>query len=134
VRRWSLSQSQSHSPKLSPLKYVSPARPQWLTPISLAISEAGIGRIIAPGQPGQNSLRNPISMEKKLGRVVHACHPSNGRKQDPISIITRAKRAGGVAQAVEHLNSNPSTAAKHVHTYIHTYTSGPASYHLISCR
>jgi hypothetical protein len=28
---------------------------------------------------------------------------SLGKKQDPVSKITRAKRAGGVAQAVEHL-------------------------------
>jgi hypothetical protein len=49
---------------------------------------------------------------KKLGMGVHACHPSYsgkhkiggssvqanlGKKQDPISKITRAKRTGGMA-------------------------------------
>jgi hypothetical protein len=42
-----------------------------------------------------------------------------GKKQDPLSKITRSKRAGGAAQAVESLpskykalNLNPSTAKK----------------------
>jgi hypothetical protein len=42
-----------------------------------------------------------------------------GKKQDPISKITRAKRAGGVVQAVEYLpnkhkalTSNPNTVKK----------------------
>jgi hypothetical protein len=46
-----------------------------------------------------------------------------GRKQDPISKITNAKRAGGVAQVVEllpskckALNSSPS-----IHTHTHTH-------------
>jgi hypothetical protein len=34
---------------------------------------------------------------------------SLGKKQDPISKITRAKKAGGVAQAVEHLPSKCKT-------------------------
>jgi hypothetical protein len=44
---------------------------------------------------------------------------SQGKLQDPISKITRAKWAGGVAQALEHLlskwealSSNPSTLPK----------------------
>jgi hypothetical protein len=44
---------------------------------------------------------------------------SLGKKQDPISKITRAKRAGGMAQGVEHtsqkheaLSFKPSTAKK----------------------
>jgi hypothetical protein len=38
-----------------------------------------------------------------------------GKKCNPISKITRAKRAGGIAQLVEHLpskSSNPSTTKK----------------------
>jgi hypothetical protein len=48
--------------------------------------------------------------------MMHACHPHDGkpkiggsfcpcRKTDPISKITRAKTAGDMAQAVEHLPS-----------------------------
>jgi hypothetical protein len=59
--------------------------------------------------------------ERKLCMVAQACHPIRwqitlGKKWDPISKITRAKReAGGVAQVVEHLlasvypSSNPNT-------------------------
>jgi hypothetical protein len=56
-------------------------------------------------------LQDPISTEKKLGVVAHTCHPSDdgkiavqaslGKKPDPISKITRAKRAGGVVQMVD---------------------------------
>jgi hypothetical protein len=67
---------------------------------------------------------------KKVGVVVHTCHPSNDRKckiggselrlawakkQNPICKISRAKRAGGMAQAVEHLPSRvqiPGTSRK----------------------
>jgi hypothetical protein len=55
-------------------------------------------------------------MEKKLGVMVLICHPNYsrkhktvqvnlGKKWDPISKIARAKRVGGMAQAVEHLPS-----------------------------
>jgi hypothetical protein len=67
--------------------------------------------------------------KKKLGLVAQACHPSNGKKlnrrivqaglgkkQDPLSKITRAKITAGVVQAVKHLphkhqalSSNPSS-------------------------
>jgi hypothetical protein len=48
--------------------------------------------------------------------VVCACHPSKngkceigdlGKKRDPISKMTRAKRAEGTAQVMEHLLSKP---------------------------
>jgi hypothetical protein len=57
---------------------------------------------------------------EKLCVVVCTCYPSDsgkhktggsivqaglGKKQDPISKITRAKRTEGLAQAVEHLTS-----------------------------
>jgi hypothetical protein len=75
----------------------------------------------------------PHLNRKKLGVVVHICHPSNcrkpktrpvwGKKEDPISKITRAKRAGGVAQEVqqllasaEALSSNPGTT-KNIYIY-----------------
>jgi hypothetical protein len=72
----------------------------------------------------------PYLKGKNLDMVVHAIYPSYagsinrritvqarlGKKQDPISKITRAKRVGGVKQAVEYLprkyenlSSNPST-------------------------
>jgi hypothetical protein len=71
--------------------------------------------------------------EIKLSMVAHPCHPSHGRKYkiggvvqaslgkkpDPISKITRTKRARSVTQAVKHLSSkckalssNHSTAKK----------------------
>jgi hypothetical protein len=64
-------------------------------PIIPATWEAEIGRIVVPGQPG--------------------------KKRDPISNITRAKRTGGVVQAVHHLpskreamSSNPSMEKKYI--------------------
>jgi hypothetical protein len=64
---------------------------------------------------GKNLLR-PHLNGKKLEVVARACHHIYGRKykiritvqsglgkkQDPISKITRAKRAGGMAQEVEN--------------------------------
>jgi hypothetical protein len=60
--------------------------------------------------------------------VAHACHPSNGEKHkvmgiassrawaksegDPMSKITRAKRAGGVAQGDECLLCKPEAKFK----------------------
>jgi hypothetical protein len=49
-------------------------------PVILATWKAEIGRIVIPGQLGQKSLRDSISMEKKLGMVVNACHLSYGEK------------------------------------------------------
>jgi hypothetical protein len=45
-----------------------------------------------------------------VGKIV--AQDSLCKKQNPISKITRGKRAGGVAQAVECLSPNPSTAKK----------------------
>jgi hypothetical protein len=39
-----------------------------------ATQEAKKGGIMDPDQPVQNNLEDPISMEKNLGTVVHACH------------------------------------------------------------
>jgi hypothetical protein len=68
-------------------------------------------------RPGwAKGLQDPTSTEKNLGTVAHNYHPSYseklkirdhgsgqmvrlGKKRDPISKITRAKRAGLVAQA-----------------------------------
>jgi hypothetical protein len=36
-----------------------------------------MSRIVVLSQPGQKSLREPISMEKKLRVVVHTCYPNN---------------------------------------------------------
>jgi hypothetical protein len=35
---------------------------------------------MVPGQHGVKSLQDPISTEKKLGVVAHACHPSNSKE------------------------------------------------------
>jgi hypothetical protein len=57
--------------------------------------------------------------------VVHASHPSYGqkenriglgKKQDPISKISRAKNAGGVTQAVEHLPSKCKVLSSYLNT------------------
>jgi hypothetical protein len=84
-----------------------------------------IGKIVVSGQPRQKVLET-LTQQRRLGTVVHACYPSTnrigiqvgpGKRQDPISKITRAKRAGVVAQEVEYLFSkckvlslNPRTA------------------------
>jgi hypothetical protein len=91
-------------------------------PVILATWEAENRRIVVPGWTGQKSFGDLISMEKKLGIVAHACHPSYpawAKKRDPSSKITRAKRAGNVVQVVERLpskhkamSSNPSTTKK----------------------
>jgi hypothetical protein len=72
-------------------------------PVILAMWEAKIRRITVPGQPRQKHSQDPISTEKKLGMVAHACHSSRGlkpkiggsrsrlgldKKEDPISKIT----------------------------------------------
>jgi hypothetical protein len=60
---------------------------------------------------GKNVQETPFR-QKKVSMVVHACHPNYmwevevgelqsrpaGKKQNPISKVTRAKRVGGVAQ------------------------------------
>jgi hypothetical protein len=72
---------------------------QWLTPVILATWETEIGRITVLGQQGQIAPETPISK------------------------ITKATCAGGVAQAVEWLlckckalNSNPSPTKKNTET------------------
>jgi hypothetical protein len=35
---------------------------------------------VVPGWTKQKNLQDLISTEKKLGVVVHTCHPSNGGK------------------------------------------------------
>jgi hypothetical protein len=42
------------------------------------MQEAEIGMIMAPGQPSQRHLQDPISTEKKLGVPMYTCHPSYG--------------------------------------------------------
>jgi hypothetical protein len=47
----------------------------------LVTQEAEIRRFTVQGQPRtKNSLQDAISVEKKLGKVTHTCHPSEGRK------------------------------------------------------
>jgi hypothetical protein len=48
-------------------------------PVILATWEAEIRRITVRGQLGQK-VRDPLLNGKKLGMVVHACHPRDGRK------------------------------------------------------
>jgi hypothetical protein len=61
---------------------------------------------MVPWEPRQKSSRDFISMEKKPGMVVHACHPSYSKKcyrrimvrWQKVTKITRAKRDGSVTQ------------------------------------
>jgi hypothetical protein len=80
---------------------------QWHAPVIPAVWEAELRRITIPGQPRQKSLQDLTSTEK-------SCHTSDGGKlkigswcrpawqKAPISKMTKAKRAGDMAQAVEH--------------------------------
>jgi hypothetical protein len=46
-------------------------------PVILATWETQIGGMVVPGQPKQKKfMRHPHLFRKKLGMVVHACHPS----------------------------------------------------------
>jgi hypothetical protein len=81
------------------------------------MQEAEIGMIAVLGQPWQKTftrfflkrntvysgtcLSSQLWQEASTRRIV--VQAGQDRKQDPISKITRAKRAGGVDQAVEHL-------------------------------
>jgi hypothetical protein len=65
---------------------------RWYTLVISATWEVKIGRIMAPDQPGQKSLRDPISINK-TGAVVHVCDPSylefiDRRILDPGSRLT----------------------------------------------
>jgi hypothetical protein len=79
------------------------------------------------GLPKQirKQVQDPTSNNKNLSVVVHTCQPSYLRSTDkkivvhasqginsrPYQKITKVKRAEGVAQVVEALSSNPSTAS-----------------------
>jgi hypothetical protein len=65
------------------------------------MGETEISRILVPGHPGQNVPKCNLR-GKKVGVVAHTCHPCNcgklqigqpGQKAEPISKITREKRA-----------------------------------------
>jgi hypothetical protein len=76
-----------------------------------------IQSISAIGQLRQTVCETPSQPIENLGMVVHTCHPSYkssinkrikiqatwGKKQAPISKISKAKRAGTVDQLAEHL-------------------------------
>jgi hypothetical protein len=75
---------------------------------SQALGEAEIGRIRVLGQPRQKSKN--VSMEKDV--LTCDCQlkiegswtrPAWAKKQELLSKIIRAKRAGGMVQSVEHL-------------------------------
>jgi hypothetical protein len=78
-------------------------------PVFLATWEAEIVRIMVQGETQSQPM---------LGVVVHTCHPSYSKKHkledhkpawakkwDSVSKISRATRAGGVTQVVQHLLS-----------------------------
>jgi hypothetical protein len=89
----------------------------WYVPFIPTMPEAEIRRTTVQASTGKKVCKTP-SQWKKMGLMVCAYYPSDGRKpkigglwfqtclgkkQDSISKITRAKRTGGVAQAVEYL-------------------------------
>jgi hypothetical protein len=47
----------------------------WLMPVTPAMQEAEIRRILVQNQPGQKVKEDPISINK-LGMVVHFCNSS----------------------------------------------------------
>jgi hypothetical protein len=68
-----LPQGPASAHPIHPLKTIQPR----LTSIILATWEAEIGRITVPGQlrpKKKKGSRNPISKERKLGRVAYTCH------------------------------------------------------------
>jgi hypothetical protein len=67
-----------------------------------------MGRIVAPGQPGQKVCKI-LYQKKELGVVIHACHYSYGKKCKIGGLVQanlEHKGAGDVAQAVESLPGN----------------------------
>jgi hypothetical protein len=66
--------------------------------------------------------KDPISTNKKLGAAVDACHPSYTGSVtpawpgDPIPKITKSERAGGMAQVVDHLPSQPEAMSSNPST------------------
>jgi hypothetical protein len=66
----------------------------------LAIWEVEIGKITVLGQPVQRAHETP-SQQNNLGMVVHACHPSYGRKPKNGRTVSRQK-------ARPYLKSNQS--------------------------
>jgi hypothetical protein len=75
---------------------------------------------------GKKKFIRPPYQQKKAGHVACTCHSSYsgrhikedhgpgwpGKKQDSISKLSRTKRAGGVAQAVQHLPSKQEAKFK----------------------
>jgi hypothetical protein len=87
-------------------------------PVILSTQEAKVGRITVSGQLGKKFARPclnrkswvwwcepviPATAGIRNRRIVVQTGP--GKKRDPISKITRAKRAGGVTQGIESLAS-----------------------------
>jgi hypothetical protein len=91
----------------------------WLTPEILALGKLRSGG--SQFQASSGIARSHLN-RNKLGKVASVSsqwwweawnrrivvQASRGKKWDTISKIIRAKRSGGVAQVVEHLNSWPS--------------------------
>jgi hypothetical protein len=79
--------------------------------------ESEIGRITVSGQLGTKSSGDPVSTEKaghgdtcQSFQLLQKAYigkswsrPARGKEARPISKMSRTKRAGSMAQAVEHL-------------------------------
>jgi hypothetical protein len=104
----------------------------WLTPVILATWEAEICRIRVQGQQRPKDLWDPHLSGEKLGLGARTCHstyirkPRNvgitaqddlGKKQDPLSKITRAKRAEDMAQVLQVQRSEFKPQYHHHHPH-----------------
>jgi hypothetical protein len=90
-----------------------------------------VRKITVPGQPGVKIQETPISTNKKLGMVAHACHPSYlGSKNRRLEIQAslgikvgsysnnnnnKKKRAWDMAQVIECLLSKCKTLSSNLH-------------------
>jgi hypothetical protein len=61
------------------------------------------------GQPGQKTLARPHLKGKKLGMVVHTCHPSDGGK-----IKTGGSQSRPVWAKRDYLQNNQSKKRPHL--------------------
>jgi hypothetical protein len=117
-------------------------------PVILATWEAEIRRITGSRPAWTKKLARPPPIStNKLGIVVHSYRPSYtggigrrisiqaghgwGKLRDSISKITKAKRAGGEAQVVEHLPSKHKILSSNSSTRVGKKRNRESGYRLL---